>query len=250
MRNRSARHAGLVQHLLDRERAAGHVAGMLQQRAVAGHQRRRGEAEHLPEREIPRHHREHDADRVEGDERFGPADVGRLVGEIVLRRGRRTSRNGRRISRPRRGRRRASCPSPRSSAAANSSLRARRISRGLADDRRPLGERRPAPRLERRAQRQPRLAPSSSVCLDRRIGRARPVAGLTVCSCPRVLDRVSSACSAMASLLRRPHTGQRPAARNVRRNGDFARQLERAKGFEPSTPTLARLCSTPELRPL
>ncbi len=26
--------------------------------------------------------------------------------------------------------------------------------------------------------------------------------------------------------------------------------VERAKGFEPSTPTLARLCSTPELRPL
>ena len=26
--------------------------------------------------------------------------------------------------------------------------------------------------------------------------------------------------------------------------------LERAKGFEPSTPTLARLCSTPELHPL
>ena len=26
--------------------------------------------------------------------------------------------------------------------------------------------------------------------------------------------------------------------------------MERAKGFEPSTPTLARLCSTPELRPL
>ena len=30
----------------------------------------------------------------------------------------------------------------------------------------------------------------------------------------------------------------------------FNRKLERAKGFEPSTPTLARLCSTPELRPL
>ena len=29
-----------------------------------------------------------------------------------------------------------------------------------------------------------------------------------------------------------------------------AENLERAKGFEPSTPTLARLCSTPELRPL
>ena len=27
------------------------------------------------------------------------------------------------------------------------------------------------------------------------------------------------------------------------------RNLERAKGFQPSTPTLARLCSTPELRP-
>ena len=26
-------------------------------------------------------------------------------------------------------------------------------------------------------------------------------------------------------------------------------RLERAKGFEPSTLTLARLCSTPELRP-
>jgi hypothetical protein len=32
------------------------------------------------------------------------------------------------------------------------------------------------------------------------------------------------------------------------RKGD--QKLERAKGFEPSTPTLARLCSTPELRPL
>ena len=27
------------------------------------------------------------------------------------------------------------------------------------------------------------------------------------------------------------------------------KKLERAKGFEPSTPTLARLCSTPELHP-
>jgi hypothetical protein len=30
---------------------------------------------------------------------------------------------------------------------------------------------------------------------------------------------------------------------------DFSKLLERAKGFEPSTPTLARLCSTPELHP-
>ena len=30
---------------------------------------------------------------------------------------------------------------------------------------------------------------------------------------------------------------------------DIVRELERAKGFEPSTPTLARSCSTPELHP-
>gem|GEM_PF-2542208 len=30
----------------------------------------------------------------------------------------------------------------------------------------------------------------------------------------------------------------------------FSEKLERAKRFELSTPTLARLCSTPELRPL
>ena len=29
----------------------------------------------------------------------------------------------------------------------------------------------------------------------------------------------------------------------------FKGELERVKGFEPSTPTLARLCSTPELHP-
>jgi hypothetical protein len=30
---------------------------------------------------------------------------------------------------------------------------------------------------------------------------------------------------------------------------DVSELMERAKGFEPSTPTLARLCSTPELHP-
>ena len=39
--------------------------------------------------------------------------------------------------------------------------------------------------------------------------------------------------------------------RRRRRTGSVRLEdrLERAKGFEPSTPTLARLCSTPELRP-
>jgi hypothetical protein len=31
--------------------------------------------------------------------------------------------------------------------------------------------------------------------------------------------------------------------------GDFKENLERAKGLEPSTPTLARSCSTTELHP-
>ena len=38
-------------------------------------------------------------------------------------------------------------------------------------------------------------------------------------------------------------------ARRGRGAGSASWRLERAKGFEPSTPTLARLCSTPELRP-
>src|SRR3954454_9570297 len=38
-------------------------------------------------------------------------------------------------------------------------------------------------------------------------------------------------------------------ARLGERLGASWRHLERAKGFEPSTPTLARLCSTPELHP-
>jgi hypothetical protein len=43
------------------------------------------------------------------------------------------------------------------------------------------------------------------------------------------------------------HTAFRRAALTPEFPWDF---LERAKGFEPSTPTLARLCSTPELHPL
>src|SRR4051794_22025462 len=40
-----------------------------------------------------------------------------------------------------------------------------------------------------------------------------------------------------------------PPARLGEPLGASWRNLERAKGFEPSTPTLARLCSTPELHP-
>ena len=47
--------------------------------------------------------------------------------------------------------------------------------------------------------------------------------------------------------------GRRESTQPCVRRRDFVHEhllkLERAKGFEPSTPTLARSCSTPELRP-
>ncbi len=76
--------ARLAEHRFDGERRAGHVAGVLEHGAVAGHERRRGEAEDLPEREVPRHHREHDAERVVGDEGLRPAEVDRLAGEVFF----------------------------------------------------------------------------------------------------------------------------------------------------------------------
>ena len=63
----AARRARLVEELLDRQRALRHVRRVLEQADVAGRQRRRREADHLPEREIPRHHGEHDAERLERD---------------------------------------------------------------------------------------------------------------------------------------------------------------------------------------
>src|SRR6185437_3450336 len=48
----------------------------------------------------------------------------------------------------------------------------------------------------------------------------------------------------------RPDGSACPKQKNRRFPTVFEGRLERAKGFEPSTPTLARLCSTPELRPL
>jgi hypothetical protein len=77
--------ARFVQHLLDGERAARHVARMLEERSVARHQRGGGKSEDLPEREVPRHHREHDTERIEGDECFLAIKIHRLVGEIFVR---------------------------------------------------------------------------------------------------------------------------------------------------------------------
>src|SRR3989454_8528921 len=49
----------------DLERATRHVGGVLQEPRVPRDERRRGEAKHLPEREVPRHDREHRSDRLE-----------------------------------------------------------------------------------------------------------------------------------------------------------------------------------------
>ena len=61
---------------------------MLEQPDVAGHERRRGEPHRLPQREVPRHDREHDAQRLvtdEGAARFHFARVGEhLVGQQRL----------------------------------------------------------------------------------------------------------------------------------------------------------------------
>ena len=51
---------------------------------VAGHQRRRREPEHLPERKVPRHDREHRTDRLVGDPAPRRAGLDGLVGQEPL----------------------------------------------------------------------------------------------------------------------------------------------------------------------
>jgi hypothetical protein len=57
---RAGREAGVAKHGFDRERALRYVGRVLQDGRVARHHGGRGETEDLPEREVPRHHREHD----------------------------------------------------------------------------------------------------------------------------------------------------------------------------------------------
>ncbi len=77
--------ACLVEQLLEEERGLRHVRGVLEQADVAGHQRRSGEPHGLPEREVPRHDRQHRR-RSAGTGRrprlaFTDAGVHRLVGQ-------------------------------------------------------------------------------------------------------------------------------------------------------------------------
>src|SRR5207245_2851792 len=69
----------LAEDLLDRKRTPRHVRGMLEHRGVTHHEARRRESEDLPEWEVPRHYRQHDAERVERDKAlvgFSPDRLG------------------------------------------------------------------------------------------------------------------------------------------------------------------------------
>ena len=60
---------------------------MLEDPDVAGHQRRRDESNGLPEREVPRHHRQHHPERLPAGVSALRADLrrlGRLVGQELL----------------------------------------------------------------------------------------------------------------------------------------------------------------------
>ncbi|MCR5875727.1 hypothetical protein LRS10_17075 [Phenylobacterium sp. J426] len=74
------REAGSLEHLFDGQRRARNVGRVLEEPGIAGHQGRCGEAEDLPEREIPRHHRQHRAEGAIDD--LGALGAGKL--EILL----------------------------------------------------------------------------------------------------------------------------------------------------------------------
>ena len=96
--------AGIAEDFLDRQRALRHVRGVLEHRHVAGHQRRRGEAEDLPEGEVPRHHRQDRPHRLVADERLLRVGLHRARRRDTPRRARRSSGRSSRTSPPRRRR--------------------------------------------------------------------------------------------------------------------------------------------------
>ena len=93
LRKTSAGRPGVAEDLLDGQRAAGDVGRVLEDRGVAGQQGGRGEAQDLPEREVPRHDREDDAQRLVGHPaalRPGVDRSGRRGSRAVRRRSSRT----------------------------------------------------------------------------------------------------------------------------------------------------------------
>ena len=77
----AVRKPGVSEDALDLERAARHVRRMLQDARVPGDQGRRGEAEHLPEREIPGHDGEHRPQGFEANVAPRRVRGARLVGQ-------------------------------------------------------------------------------------------------------------------------------------------------------------------------
>ncbi len=154
------REPGLAEDLLDRERAVGHVRGVLEQSHVSGHRaraRRNGRpARTESSRASPRARgRAGRSGRSSGSRRSGPA---RRTGSA--RRFRRSSGRPRRTSRLRRRPRRWACPSRASSAGPSSALRDSRESRprrrAARSDRASTSARQAGSRL-RRARRAARL---------------------------------------------------------------------------------------------
>ena len=75
------RETGVTENFLDGEGTAGDVAGMFQHADITRHEVRCRETEHLPEREIPGHDSEHDADGLVGDEALRALGLDRYIGE-------------------------------------------------------------------------------------------------------------------------------------------------------------------------
>ncbi len=73
-----------MEEVLQVQRGLRDVGGVLEQSDVARHERGGGEAHDLPEREVPRHHGEDDAERPVADQRAGGARVVDVVGVRVL----------------------------------------------------------------------------------------------------------------------------------------------------------------------
>src|SRR5262249_44742065 len=73
-----------VEDFLNCERAAGHVGCMLEHSGVSRHQTGRGEAEDLPEWEIPWHYGEYDPEPIKGDKALARLGSHRLAREKFL----------------------------------------------------------------------------------------------------------------------------------------------------------------------
>src|SRR5690349_1268746 len=83
------------------------------------------------------------------------------------------------------------------------------------------------------------LQPPRSICSERTKTRMLDRTAMTADYCTGTHDAGQAAPQGRASL----------RVKCVQRGPADLLKLERAKGFEPSTPTLARSCSTPELHP-